>query len=462
MSYWRQLGGAYYISEWNGDPLNPGTDTLPYLHPADLGAVSIATQGIIGAGYYLGTWLGQRNLIADGIVFINLLEGITPNVCFFKDIIFLEVGMLGTSSTSSWRAENCVFIFKTSGGIIKKRTGSLFHIGNWFVGRITNLQGNLSSQTNWTNCSLINNGSIIDDGGGGAFVVDRFNYNFISKETTLVILAGTLNYMKNCMVNGKIQNGSGGTIYESKQLIDGSPRPDADPLVEDIATLTGWSDFYTNGNFSGDAKIIDIYSRTVDPTSDLLKKQNANGFIGGARPGKFVKFDSEDFIVSLTNIDTSNPNFIKVAGGSTFGQIRISGKVSDDLVTSDQVFPRTNFAFASKEAADSTYNNNVPDAYHTLATPDEKGFNPNRLTFEVRSSVLADANRSVSSDWDNGSAGIPGRYYLMEFGQPMIHHIIASVAYGNADLNALSSVLKVPFSYRSLDMIITLSNDRTS
>lgn len=445
MSQFRLTGGLY-VSEWDGNDANAGND--PTLPKATISATpsSTATIIIVGAGYYFGLLGGSKNIKADGKVIIDagggtLQESLVADGVHFKNstscpgtffnniltnCIFENVASVNTRCTFT----KCIFLTTSTW------TGTNVPIYNnciFLANRIQSASGTTAG--NWANC-------------------------YLAKAATAVFTP-SINIVNNCL-NGKIR--IAGIDYESKLLIDGSPRPDADGLIPDVISV--FPAFYTQGNFSSldsEVKFIDIVSRTVEPDSILLQKSNANGYIGGVKPGKKIDLDESGFTITKTGIDDSNPNFWKIATGQPFAKIRITGKVSDSLISAQVLDIRIPFNFDGDAAGGTALNNNVPDAWNARTTPDTKGTTPNRLTFEVRSSKLTNPVRDVSADWDNdntNSPSIAGQYYLMEYGQTMLHHIISGVAYGNADANAINAAVKIPFNYRSLDIIITITNTR--
>lgn len=450
MSQFR-LTGDLYVSEWNGDPLNPGTDILPYSHPADAPNTNL-NNIIVGSGHYLGGYTGIRKLTGDGKVVMDgegvvLIDG--SNI--FENIHFKNFESITHASGGVNRIE-CIFENIKRIGFRGFWTRCVFVNSDDFIQNhtTTSTGGNIVR-----NCSFyrkIGNGGTIMWGA-----LNSLDHCYIDQNCEFSLTSTNANFISNSMVNGKIKVGA--TLYESKRLFDGSPRPDADPLVADFIDYN--PNFYTNGNFSGEAKIIDIYNRIVQPDSDLFLRSNVHGFIGGVKIGQFISFLNPNFIISYQNVDQSNPDLLRIANGFDFAKIRITGKVSDSLISSQKVDIRIPFFFAGSQLGDTLLNNNAPDALHGLRGIDTLGDLPYRLRFEVRSSQLANANRNNNDDWDNDVTGIPGRWYLMEYGQPMLHHMIAGVAYGNADKFAINSPTKIPFNYRSLDIEITLSNTRS-
>jgi hypothetical protein len=444
MSQFRKTG-QLYCSEWNGDDLNAGT--LPTLPKKNITAFpdSSANKIIVGSGQYLGVWTTGRNVEADGKVIVDLNGGNQSGNTVAVGVHFRNGSQIFNIFFNNI-ATDCIF---ENIAIILSRVTYTRCI---FLSSHNNTGTTVPA---FNNCIFLANRIITSTGVG------NFNHSYVAKSATITFSA-TVGQVNSC-INGKMR--ISGIDYESKKFIDGSTRTDADPLIPDIVTV--FPNFYTQGNFAcldSEVKFIDIISRTVEPDSILLQKSNANGFIGGVKIGKKIDLDESGFTITKTGIDDSNPNFWRIAAGVNFAKIRITGKVSDSLISAQTLDIRIPFNFDGDVAGNTANNNNVPDAWNDRTTPDTKGTRPNRLTFEVRSSTLANPSRDVSADWDNDNTNNPsiaGRYYLMEYDQPMLHHVISSVVYGNADANAINAATKLPFNYRSLDIIITITNTRT-
>jgi len=445
MSQFRKTGN-YYVSQWNGDDLNAGTD--PELPKASITSVPTgagANHLILGTGVY-APYTGNRTIVADGLAIIegNGTQNISDNGIkegiYYRNLNAFNTGNYNTKT-------NCIFqnVPTIAMGNVNPFNNGIILLSEYTP---TGFVGNIQ----------VSNSIIVGNQTGNRW--RYFQYNYVAK-SSLVCLEVRSDCVNNC-INGKITVDSiSGTQYESKKLIDGSVRPDANASIPDIIDV--FPEFYNQGNFSSlqeDVKIIDLVSRTVEPDSILIQKSNSYGYIGGVKVGKEIAIDESGFTITKTGIDDTNPNSWAVADGVNFAKVRITGKVSDSLISAQTLDIRIPFFFDGSEAGGSANNNNVPDAWNNRTTPDTKGTKPNRLTFEVRSSVLANPGRDTAADWDNGDAGIPGNYYLMEYGQPLLHHIVSSVAYGNADANAINAPVKQPFNYRSLDIIITITNNR--
>jgi hypothetical protein len=455
MSQFRKTGD-FYASQWNGNDLNAGTDpTLPKASIASF-ASSNTIRIVLGSGVYIGGWSGQRWLQGDGSVKINGGGANNSDNNKFQGIHLSNFSFLMRSTQSFNGAQDCILenitnISLRSGADID---GKLALSRNLYIGTdmTSTFRGALYSSL--ILCSIL---------GTGVAGTRGMSYSYLDKLKTIRLVNITGEWIfEESVVNGKIISNVDGLTYESKKLIDGSPRPDADSGILDIVSI--YPSFYINGCYSCDpseVKIIDLFSRTVEASSILLSKSNSLGFIGGVKVGKSIAVDESGFVITKTGIDDSNPNSWKLSG--SFGKVRISGKVSDSLISAQTLDIRIPFNFDGSEVGGSAGNNNVPDAYNTRTTLDTKGLLPNRLTFEVRSSQLANADRNNSADWDNDNTNNPsiaGQYYLMEYGQAMLFHVVSSVSYGNADANAIDTLVKQPFNYRSLDIIITITDTR--
>jgi hypothetical protein len=451
MSQFRQTGNGY-ASQWDGDDLNAGTD--PTLPKKNISAFASSTTNVIvvGPGYYKGSWVGSRVVQADGKVIVDGLGGVAGSLNIFRGCHVRNFSAISNAGASSEFTDSIV-----ESVTLASLRG--FHTRSIFLSNIA--LENSNSNIFIDNCIFITpRFNSTTDAGANIRALGRISYGYIAAGSKIFL--STITVLTNNLINGLIR--ISGVDYEAKFLIDGSPRPDADPLIADIATIR--PTFYTDGNFAcleSDIKFIDIISRTVEPDSILLQKSNANGFIGGVKVGKKIDLDESGFTITKTGIDDSNPNFWKIASGVTFAKIRITGKVSDSLISGTTLDIRIPFNFDGDSSGNTATNNNVPDAWNERTTPDTKGTKPNRLTFEVRTSKLASPGRDVSADWDNdntNSPSIAGQYYLTEWGQPMLHHVISGVSYGNADANAINAATKLPFNFRSIDVIITITNTR--
>lgn len=455
MSQFR-IPGDYYVSQFGGDDLNAGTD--PDLPLATFGGTpdSLTNKIILGAGWYKELPINQKYLVSDGNVVVDFqnFSGILPPVRCEG----MRIKNLRDISSTSAKFHNCI-IEDFDGGIsvyfISSNDNGIRN--NIFLGKCGFQPHSLTWVRIYNNC-FIGPSVNYDTLDNRKVRWSTFQFNYVDYNTILYLAnAADLPAVSNNCINGPIQN-TDGTQYEVKFLEDGNIREDANPLLDDISVLD--PDFYTRNNFAGDPKFIDLLSRTVEPSSPLLKLVGTFGTPGSVKAGKSIGLSESGFTITKTNIDDSNPNSWKISGGAGYAKVRITGKVSDSLISAQALDIRIPFFFDGSEVGGTTDNNNVPDAWNARTTADTKGELPNRLTFEIRSSILANPGRDTAADWDNGDAGIPGNYYLMEWGQPLMHHIDAGVAYGNADANAINAPTIQPFNYRSLDIIITITNTR--
>lgn len=463
MSQFRQTG-SFYISQWDGDDLNAGTDpTLPKKTIQGLGTGNLAgSPAIVGTGVYKLTsaLTGSKYLVGEKLAIVDWNNTAIPIGSRHTGMWYKNFASLGFNTVAESSTNNCIFDSTTNPTIVIRASSATTpsHFRNIFLQDWRQNGNSAWQQHNSIFIGKMNTVTAI----GFAY----FSNNFADKNSELVLnvtLAPT--EIKDNLINCPIRVVGSATLYEAKFLIDGSPRPDADGALPDISAV--FANFYSQGNFAceeSDVKFIDIISRTVEAGSILLQKSNTiAGYIGGVKVGKKIDLDESGFTITKTGIDDSNPNFWKIATGQPFAKIRITGKVSDSLISAQTLDIRIPFNFDGDAVGGSANNNNVPDAWNARTALDTKGELPNRLTFEVRSSTLTNPGRDVSADWDNdntNSPSIAGQYYLMEYGQPMLHHIISAVAYGNADANAINAATKLPFNYRSLDIIITITDDR--
>lgn len=431
-----KLPGDYFVSEWNGSSANPGTATSPFAHPAD--ALSSYTNVVVlGTGLYKGGWTGQRRLIGDGEVTIDLL-GIaqTNGGTIFKsytNINFRNSPRLGDGSTignqvqhinsrfseieiiglSHGEHNNCLFFQNTSGLI----TFYGQHIQLFSSGIFENIYWNIapgSTSTRAFNCVFLAKGKKI------TFSV--FDSN---------IQAGFVNSCVNGVLN------IGGIDYELKKAYDGSTRADADPLILDVIAV--FANVYTNGNFATvDPKFLDQWNRIVAPDSDLLKKSHTYGYIGGVRAGKFIPVNSSDpnVIITTTDIDTTDPLNWIIQSPATEGFINIVWKISDTIAEVQRIFLDALLSFYGDATGGTTENNNVPDNFPTsYSTLSAAGLKPNRLIYELRTSQSI-GMPTVDSQWDNDSAALgttAGNYYLQEWNTKPTIATVLGVPYGNGN-----------------------------
>jgi hypothetical protein len=449
--------GTYYVSQWGGSSLNAGTAEAPFAHPNDLATATVSSI-VLGTGVYKGgisaLASGQRILIGDGDVIVDLQGGnlITPpySGLYTENIHFRNVNALGSTvnvaiyrnniyenvssfyGNYSMEHRNCVFFPNLNPiNLTGPGFGALFYncmlmcsmspsslgalIGN-YIPRGVVLSFN--SLTNWNNSTLVRN---------------------------------------NC-INGQIS--ILGTIYESKLNADGTPRSDANPAYLDLATLN--PNFYTTaGNYScedDDVEILDLKNRCVSPSSHLLKKYDG-GFVGGVRPAKFISLSDPQFQVTYTRIDTTNPTSVVVQEGEFDGTVRMTGKISNSLVSSTFFAIRSIMQYWNGVNAPNVENNNVPDAVKTLNLLASEIDKPRRLTYLMRTSQDATANQASSSAiWDN-DGGTPGEYLLFEANTVPAHIGGVFGTLGNGDPRVTGG-LETPFNFRAVDIIFMLDNNR--
>lgn len=414
-----KLVGDKYVSQWNGNSLNTGDATSPYAHPAD--AASTANLIIIGTGVYNGSWVGLRVLKADGkvvvnflsstggigstanppqegVYFKNLVGGFGADQATWKDCMFESMNYLGCS-TSGIGFTRCNFI---GGSAISVRVFRHFNC-MMFCDVIQQLGGNVMS------------------------------FSFLDKNATLIGFTGLL--FTNCCLNGKIR--FGGTDYELKKLIDGTIRPDADVNIPDIIGV--YANVYINGNFaSPDPKFIDVLNRIVEPDSDLLKRSNADGFIGGVRSGKRIAVNASDpdITITTTDIDNSDPQNWIIQSPATEGFINIIWRLSDNISEVQRIFLDALLQFDGSEVGGSVGNNNVPDNFPASYSPlSQAGLKPNRLLYEFRTSQSI-AKPTTDAQWDNDNVALgttAGVFYLQEWNTKPTITTILGVAYGNGN-----------------------------
>jgi hypothetical protein len=441
MSEFRIGGTASYLSEFGGNDANAGN--TPEAPKRNLLATPTANV-IAGTGHYTINSSVTKSIIGDGKVVVESVGGSfsvgnTPNITN----VHLKYCRLFSPTLT-----DCII----EGGLDEKRGTRTRCL---YIGQITYLAQNFTGFQN--NCffarETFNTVNISPN---------VYSHCFLAKEDNLTIRNETVrDQCINNLWNGKIYYTPTATYYELKKLFDGSPRPDADAGISDLIDV--YPDVYVNGNFASvNTRIVDVMSKTVELGSDLLLRRNSNGFIGGVRVGKYINFKDANFEVEVNGLDQSNPDIlIAPASPNGSGYVRFVGKFSDSLVSSASIVPRTRYFFRSQELGGTALNNNAPDIFtETAFGTDVGGLVVNRLKFWVRSSQLDNPSKNFGPDWDNGVSGIPGKYYLMEFDRPMAHHIVASIAYGNADKDALNSEIVRAFSFKCLDIIIELTNER--
>jgi hypothetical protein len=456
MSQFRKTG-TYYVSQWGGDDLNAGTS--PTLPKASISALPSSTAiAVVGSGTYNGAGgSASKTLEADGKVVIDFIgnAGFGAGTHKYTGLTLRNINFL--VNAPNWR--KCVIetpilasfflTDPTTRGINDCSFLDTVEIVSVTIDRIR------MYNNSFFGASVNSNGS-----GGNVRHIQIMQNCYFSKDTTLFLLQTAIDtalkdYSNNC-INGPVS--VGGVLYELKKDINGGTRPDANGAIPDISSI--YANVYVDGNFTCDPMIIDEATRVVRPESDLLKRTNSISTVGGARAGKYVTFDDENFTISFTDVDEVSAGVYKIVAGQPFGKIRLTGQISEALMSLQKIDLRIPFFFDGDELGASVLNNNVPDAYNGLLSLDTLGDLPERLRFEIRTSRLTNPNRSTPSDWDNDSVGVSGQWYLMEYGQPLSFHVLGGVVYGNADKNAINPDTILPFFYRSIDILITLSNTR--
>lgn len=439
------IGTGQYISEWNGNSANDGTAANPKKHPNEVPA-STANVNIIGPGVYKGLISGIKPLKADGKVIIDML-GNTFNPGNFGTVRLFDGCWVKnfTPASTYWHAIDCILEWQgTFLPLLNTGIGSLrnIYLPGVAVGGINGVIGNSIVMRQITN------------------QLNGFIYNYIPKETTMTFFNSTA-YQHN-MVNGPIN--IGGTLYECKRLIDGTTRPDADPLLPDV--IAAYPNFYVNGNYSGDPKFISFLDKIVEPSSDLLRKLNGNGFVGGVKPGKFIgkTTSGPDVEITTSQINTSDPSNWSIQAGNDEGFIYLTFKLSDNLVQVPIIHADSIFAFDGSQAGGSSSNNNVPDFFPTIYSPlSQAGLKPNRLTYGLRTSIQT-IKPTSESQWDNDALSLStdvGRYYVQEWGaQPQICNI-SGVTYGAGSPQFPTATVKNTINARWCQIQIRLTNKRT-
>jgi hypothetical protein len=417
-----KTAAGYYVSEWNGNSLNDGTDPLtPYAHLADVPS-DTANFTLVGTGFYKGTWSGNRKIICDGFVVIDLNGGSQAfgGSSLPQDGFYLKNGSVlpNTGVFQNCILENTVHLM----GRTNAQT-----LGNIILPAI-------SGSYEATNGSIFWNNIILEDITVSSGLGVSFNANFVDKSVRLTFSSFSTTFINNCY-NGIISYL--GTDYELKKLVDGSVRPDANPLIADIISV--FPNVYTQNNFAGDPKFIDVLSRTVESDSDLLKKSNVSGFIGKVRPAKKIAVNAIDPNISISSTDidtTTTPANWRIQSPATEGEIIITWKLSDIISEVQKIFFDAILSFDGSSSGGSIDNNNVPDIWPTSYSPTTNpDMTPNRLNYALRTSQSV-AMPTLDSQWDNDSSTLgttPGDFYIQEFNtKPTISDVLGS-KYGNGN-----------------------------
>jgi hypothetical protein len=439
-----KLTGAGYIAK-NGDSANAGTDPLlPKSSPSDAGMPS--ENIIVGSGYYRGGGIANRNFFGDGFVVFdfdgnNINQGTatgTQSNIFFKNGIgytnrktynnCIFQNFLGSRLSLSYRVTmiNCIFLPPTPYESLSSSFGSI--------------QNSIILET-------INSNSISEG----------CTYSFLSRNKKIIIHSSS-GFANNC-ANGLLN--FQGIDYELKFLADGTPRPDANPEIPDLAEV--FPDTYTTrGNFAGDPKFLDLIGRIVEPDSDLLKRSNANGFIGGVKPGRITQArnnNDPNTDITLFNVVEAGNGYM-VEPGQPWGKITIVTRESSSVVELGVKAPITPLNFDSAVTPGTALNNNVPDSWPLTDPGGNPGKLPNRLTYLLRTSQR-NQKPTQDSHWDNDAAagGVAGNYYVQEwFTKPTLTQLLGNT-YGNAEPEGYGGTVNA-INARWSEYTIYLRNDR--
>lgn len=444
-----KVSGTDYVSEWGGSAANDGTNPLtPYASPADINVALANRIVVLGTGVYRGIFPNVfRTYRGDGRAVVDFLGG-------------------GSTSTLAIQMENCIIrnglplrhLNPASGWIRNIYENCEFSGGtNTLLNSI--LKPKLSGTPVNVGTHFYSTSSIILASVTGASLGNVILGSFISKDCIIPWGAaqalGAGQFANNCF-NGILSRN--GINYELKQLFDGSPRPDANPAIADLSTI--FAGVYTSGNFACvDPEFLDLESRIVKPTSPLLRRSQSGEFVGSVKPGKFVPITDPSFQVTFTRMNTSNPEAAIVSAGQNDGTVRMTGRISESLVSSRFFGVRSIMEYRKSAAAGSVENNNVPDAVKLLGLLPAEIDKPRRLTYLMRTSLDPNANQSSpDAIWDNNGA-TAGEYLLFEANTAPAHIGGPSGTRGNGDPRATGGT-ETPFNFRSVDIIFLLDNAR--
>lgn len=416
------LTGYGYVSEWNGDSLNVGTDPdTPWAHPADA-PNSVSNEIIVGSGYYEGGWGAQdRRLTGDGKVIIDFLgfeqQSYSNTLKVYKNIHFKNSPLFGIASTLGRQIghSNTILENITAVSMSHATSHSVLFIG-------------LSTYTLWGQVLSLESSSFLGNLNFNASNISNFKYNYV--QGNLVFLTAFTSTQLNTGLQHNVINGTitiGGNNYELKKLKDGSTRPDANGSLLDFATY--YPNVYTNGNFAGDPKFVDFLSRVVEPDSDLLTKQGTYGFIGGVSAGKAFLPDSglPNMFYSFSGVTEESAGEYRITGDE--GYVELIVKISGNPTRVPKIHYIGELAFAG-DAPD-----NVPDYFPELySTLSASGLKPNHLTFKMRTSI-ASSKPTFDSEWDNDPAlgTTAGLFYDQKWEVEPTITDVGGVKYGNAN-----------------------------
>lgn len=460
-----KLTGDYYVSEWNGNSGNPGTALSPFSHPVDAPSSTVNVI-VVGAGHYKGTWAGTRVLTADGKVILDCQGASLTGTNGIAVVRFKNLEILACNGLNQGQSniEDCYVQINSSNvshGYFTRCIIAPYLSNPSFTGQYCL----------YRNCIFLSDFTAFAYGSENSrFILDNC---YIPKEVT-VILAGTLfnnglNLFQifNCLINGTIVYN--GNQYECKTYFDGSPRLDANPSKLDIYDIVDGFESaqrFVNSVHAGDPKIVDVKNKIVELDSDLLKKSNSWGFIGGVKAGQKIAVNSSDpnIIITTTNIDTTaDPANWRIASGFTEGEIDIVWKGSDNITEIQEIFMDSVLSFLGSETGGSLENNNVPDIWPTSYTPTTNpDMTPNRLTYALRTSQSI-AMPTLNSQWDNDSATLgttPGDFYIQEWNtKPTISDVLGT-KYGNGQEAGLGGTVN-SINARWRNAKIRLTNNRS-
>lgn len=467
MSQFKKTGN-FFCSTFGGSGANPGTAVAPYAHPSS--APNSITNRVVCSGYFKGGWTGSRLIVPDGPCVIDLQGATVTMQTDFnsndfganpdRDFIWVRNGVL----VGAVGYKNVILDQVTSVAVSATNSNFFFRRGI-YLPNTSNLIIQSGANLSCENCLIFENVefiiSSIAAGRMSRCYLDKDKYIEFKYPTnpTTTQWNNTVGPLYS-ILNGRIV--VGGVNYELKRLKDGTTRPDANPAYLDFNTI--YPNVYTNGNYAGDMKFIDIFKRKVQPDSDVfhnsINRDNTLGWIGGVEVGRYIKPDDPNFEYSFsTDIDDTDPLALKTASSQPFGKIRITGKVSDNLITAMNVDFSSILKFDATVAGGVTANNNVPDASRDMGLS-LASFIPRRFSFKVRTSTNAAANQaSASSIWDNDGKATAGTWFLCEFNKPINLNLKSGVHYGNADHRGFVPDSVVNINFRSIDIEVILDQE---
>jgi len=478
-----KIPGNAYISQWNGSSANPGTALAPYAHPVDPPS-STTLVNVIGPGYYViqNNLSKDIRLIADGQVTLDFL-GVNSTARLFyqssflnptyQGIYFKNLDILNDNAINGGQnhMRDCIIDVKRINTVANSNGRAFFYNSLLF-----NSQGIEIASISTVRCQINLFGSIILNSFSSNTLIPQIHLSYIPKNVNFKInlLSSSLSNFtaaqiradfQDSLINGTIEFID--TIFEFKKLFDGSIRPDANPLFQDIASIgVNWPSIYTFGKcFAGNPKVLDVFNRLVEPDSDLLKVSGIYGFIGGVRPGKSIPVNSNDSDVTITttNIDTSNPTNWVIQSPETSGTIKILWKLSDNISEIQRLLLDALLSFDGSVAGGTAGNNNVPDIFPTVYTPlSQVGLKPNRLTYALRTSQSI-SKPVITAEWDNDNVTLGttvGAFYIQEWNTKPTIVTALGVRYGNGNPESIGGVSN-GINARWAEAEIRLTNNRS-